>query len=330
MKNGIHFGVPRSAYDELIDRVNYSTLKLFDRSAFHYKHAIDERLAPCIPCKGTGCVDEDHGMGALERLGCQECEGRGKVRKKDDDPEGADTLVAGQLAHTLALEPDLFESTYAVWNKADGKRDKRTDGYKRFLANAALERKVIVTDEQLEHARAIAKAVRTSPAAAPYIIGGQREVTVLWDYDEPQVGALDGWTMPMRARLDYVTDAAMLDLKTAASAKADEFARVAWNLGYFSQAAMQLDGFSAISRRVRPYLWLVVENRPPYAVAVYEPSKEGLELGRKRYQQWLRNLHICLERERNKEPDAWPGYTASPMQLDPPHWAMPREEVDEL
>lgn len=289
MKNGIHFGVPRAAYDEITDRVNYSTLKLFDRSAFHYKAAIDER-----------------------------------DKEKDEDPEGSDTLVAGQLSHTLALEPELFEKQYAVWDKAWGRRDARTTAYKNFLANAALEHRTIVTDEQLEHARAIAHAIRTSPAAAPFIIGGQREVTVLWDYDEPQVGALDGWTMPMRARLDYVTDAAIIDLKTAVSAKPDDFARVAWNLGYFSQAAMQLDGFCAISRRVRPYLWLVVENRPPYAVAVYEPSRDGLELGRKRYQEWIRTLHVCQERR------DWPGYTAAPMQIDPPHWAMPREEVDEL
>lgn len=288
MKNGIHLNVPRAAYDELTDRVNYSTLKLFDRSPFHYKFAIDER-----------------------------------EKELEADPEGSDTLVAGQLAHTLALEPELFEKQYAVWDKAWGRRDARTTAYKNFLANAALEQRTIVTDEQLAHAKAIAHAIRTSPAAAPYIVGGSREVTVLWDYDEPQVGALDGWTMPMRARLDYVTDAAIIDLKTAVSAKPEDFQRVAWNLGYFSQAAMQLDGFCAISRRIRPYLWLVVENRPPYAVAVYEPSREGLELGRNAYRDWLRRLHLC--RERNE----WPGYTDAPLQLEPPRWALPREEAFE-
>ena len=89
MKNGIHFGVPREAYDALTDRKNYSTVKLFDRSALHYKHAIDER-----------------------------------DKARDEEPEREDTLVAGQLAHTLALEPELFEKQYAVWEKAWGKRDR--------------------------------------------------------------------------------------------------------------------------------------------------------------------------------------------------------------
>lgn len=298
MKNGIYFDVIRAAYDELIDRVNYSTLKLFDKSPFHYKAAIDERDRP---------KDDE-----------------------EEEDEREDTLVAGQLSHTFALEPHLFEKQYAVWDKAWGRRDARTTAYKKFLANAALEGRTIVTDEQVKHAKAIAHAIKTSPAAAPFIIGGQREVTVLWDYDEPQVGALDGWTMAMRARPDYVTDAAIIDFKTAVSAKADDFARVAWNLGYFSQAAMQLDGFCAISRRRRPYLWLVVENRPPYAVAVYEPTTQGLELGRKRYQEWVRTLHVCAERQAQGEQNAWHGYTTAPMQLDPPRWAMPREEVDEL
>lgn len=287
MKNGIYNGVIRSVYDELKDRVNYSTLKLFDRSAYHYKAAIDERDSA-----------------------------------KDEEPEGEDTLIAGQLAHTLALEPELFEKTYAVWDKEWGRRDKRTLEYKKFLANASLERRIIVTDEQVKHARAIATAIRTSPAAAPFIIGGQREVTVLWDFDEPQIGALDGWTMPMRARLDYVTEAAMLDLKTSKSAKPDDFARQAWNLGYFSQAAMQLDGVAAITRKIRPYLWLAVENAPPYACAVYEPSPIGLELGRNTYRDWLRTLHVCEERKE------WPSYTAGGvMQLDPPRWALPQDEV---
>lgn len=287
MIDGIHFGVPRAAYDELTDRANYSTLKLFGRSAFHYRHAIDTRPKP------------------------------GEV-----SPEGDDTLVGGQLVHTLALEPDLFDSTYAVWDKAWGRRDARTIEYKKFLANAALERRVIVTDEQLEHARGIAKAVRSSPEAAPYIVGGQREATVLWNYIEPQVGALDGWTTPMRCRLDYLTDAAILDLKSCKSAKPDDFTRQAWSLGYFSQAAMQLDGVAAITRKIRPYLWLAVENAPPYACAVYEPSPIGLELGRNTYRDWLRTLHVCEERKE------WPSYTAGGvMQLDPPRWALPQDEV---
>jgi hypothetical protein len=287
MKNGVHLAVPRSAYDELTERLNYSTLKLFDRSAFHYKHAIDERAKP-----------------------------------GEEDPEGvSDSLVAGQLVHTLALEPHLFESTYAVWDKALGKRDARTKVYRDFLAKAALERKTVVTDEQLVHATAMAKAIRSSPEAAPYIVGGDREVTVCWDYEEPQVGALDGWTEPMRCRIDYVTPAAMIDLKSAVSAKPEDFTRVAWNLGYFAQAAMQRDGFCAITRRARPYLWLVVENRPPYAVAVYEPDADFMRLGRERYQQWVRELHICKER------NEWPGYTrGAVMQLSPPRWALPREE----
>lgn len=300
MKNGIFFDVARAAYDELTDRVNYSTLKLFDKSALHYKHAIDER-----------------------------------DKKEGEDPEGkSDTLVGGQLVHTLALEPQLFETQYAVWDKAWGRRDARTAEYKKFLANAALEQRTIVTDEQLVHARGMAASIRSSPEAAPYIVGGHREVTVCWDYDEPQVGAIDGWTTAMRCRIDYLTDAAMIDLKSATSAKPDDFARQAWKLGYFSQAAMQLDGVSAITRRVRPYLWLVVENAPPYACAVYEPSKQGLEIGRNTYHDWLRSLHVHQERMTEAiargTQYAWPGYTAGGvMQLDPPRWALPRDEAFE-
>jgi hypothetical protein len=318
MKNGIHPNVPRHEYDLLLDRVNYSTLKILgQQSPLHYKHAIDGRPT------------------TLEQL-----EARLDTKQRD-------TLLGGEATHVAALEPEVYggndveEALHVIEqpqlqasNESQGRylvfkgtRDERHKRYQSALAKAALARAKLITEDMDRTARAIAKAVRSNPDVAPYIAGGHRELTVLWDYEEPQVAMIDGWSIAMRCRIDYLTDVAIIDLKSTYDASPDEFAKSMWNQGCFVQAAMQQDGVAAVTRRRRPYLWLAVEKTPPYACALYEPSHIGLEMGRNSYRDWLRKLHVCQERHDKGEPNAWPGYTDGvAMQLDPPRWAMPREE----
>lgn len=311
MNSGIHPNVTRDAYDLLLDRVNYSSLKVLgQQSAQHYKHLIDSRP------KDLHALALSH---------------------EQQDPKSKDVLLTGEALHVAALEPDLYgghdvESLDPVnpggalpgrFCVFDGTRDERHKKYQAVLARAALGKQKVLTRAQHTAAMAVAKAVRSNLEVAPYIAGGHRELTVLWDYVEPQVALIDGWTMPLRCRIDYLTDVAIIDLKSTRDASPEAFARQMWNTGCFVQAAMQQDGVAAISRKVRPCFWLAVEKEPPYAVALYEPSRQGLELGRNTYQDWLRKLHV------HQETDEWPGYTGGGvMQLDPPKWALPREEFE--
>lgn len=308
MKNGIHPNVPRHEYDLLLDRVNYSTLKEMKRSALHYQHAIDTRPK------------------TLEEL-----EARLDTKQRD-------TLLGGEATHVASLEPDLYGGEEAApgldprqappprgrFLVYRGTRNASWGDYKPVLARAALNKQKIITGEMHETALAISKAVRSNLDVAPYIAGGHRELTVCWDYEEPQVAMLDGWTIAMRCRIDYLTDVAIIDLKSTYDASPDEFAKSMWNQGCFVQAAMQQDGVAAITRRVRPYFWLAVEKTPPYACALYEPDRDDLDRARSTYKDWLRKLH------HHQVEQQWPGYTSGgPMVLQAPRWARPREEFFE-
>jgi hypothetical protein len=310
MKNGIHPNVPRHEYDLLLDRVNYSTLKLMKRSALHYQHAIKTRPQ------------------TLEQLDARV------------DAKQRDVLLGGEATHVAALEPDLYggEEAQAGLDPRSapprgrflvyrGIRNANFGDYKPVLARAALNKQKIITGEMHETALAIAKAVRSNLDVAPYIAGGHRELTVCWDYEEPQVAMLDGWTIAMRCRIDYLTDAAIIDLKSTYDASPEEFSKQMWNQGCFVQAAMQQDGVAAVTRRIRPYFWLAVEKEPPYACALYEPDHEDLKRARTTYQDWLRKLHIYQQEHAD---EVWPAYTSGgPMVLPAPRWARPREEAFE-
>jgi hypothetical protein len=309
MNGRILYDIPRSQYDGMTDRVNWSTLKEFDNSALHYKHALD-RLT---------------------------------THDQSDDDEQTDDLLEGEAAHTAALEPDLYggESTdpevldplgvttiyvkpgrYLVWPSKNGKRDARTKLYQAALARAQFERKKILTEGQHHFAQTVGRMVRTSPASAPYIVGGRREVTVVWDHVEGAVLGLEGWSIAMRTRLDYLTDVAIIDLKTTRSARRDKFARHAWELGYYGQAALHIDAVKAATGKTLPYLWIAVEKKPPYAVAVYEPSATGLELGRRIYRDFLGQLKVC------RETGEYPSYADGVLELEPPRYAVPEEMLE--
>lgn len=307
MKNGIYPDVARIDYDLLLDRVNYSTLRLMKLSALHYKHAIDTRP--------TTVEQLEAGVDAKQR----------------------DVLLGGEATHVAALEPDLYGGDEAQAGldpfKAPpargrflvyrGIRNANFSDYKPVLARAALGKQKVITGEMHETALAISKAVRSNLDVASYIAGGHRELTVCWDYEEPQVALIDGWTIAMRCRIDYLTDVAIIDLKSTYCAEPTEFAKAMWNQGCFVQAAMQQDGVAAVTRKRRPYFWLAVEKSPPYACALYEPDRDDLERARETYKGWLRTLHVCEERKE------WPGYTSGgPMVLQAPRWARPHEEFE--
>lgn len=311
LPTGIHPNVPRLDYDLLLDRVNYSTLKILgQQSPQHYKHAIDTRPT------------------TREQL---------EATEEQQETKQKDALLTGEAVHVAALEPDLYgghgaEPLDPTWDLTkplgagrfivfDGTRDERHKRYQAVLARAAVGRHKVLTKAMDATAKAIARAIRSNLDVAPYIAGGHRELTVCWDYVEPQVAALDGWLMPMRCRIDYLTDVAIIDLKSTKSARPEEFAKQMWNQGCFVQAALQQDAVAAVTRRIRPYYWLAVEKEPPYAAALYEPDRDDLERARSTYRDWLRQLHRCQEEK------IWPGYTCGgPMVLQAPRWARPREE----
>lgn len=310
MTPGIYFDLPRSQYDELVDRVNPTTLKLMGESPAHYKDALDRKVA----AQETG----------------------------EDEETDSDTLLQGQAAHTAALEPDEYggESTepqvldpgglepvevkrgrYLVWH--GDRRDPRQKVYQAATARAKAEHKAIITPAMDRFAKLVAKSVRTHPIAAPLLVGGRMEVTVLWPHVEAAVLDLPGWVVEMRTRIDYLTEVAALDLKTTRSAKPEKFARQAWDLGYFHQAAIHLDALEAVEPgKARPYYWIAVETKAPYVVQVYQPSRIGLQLARSQYRDWLATLHAC------RETGEWPTYCGGTMELDPPRYAVPSEMLE--
>lgn len=222
----------------------------------------------------------------------------------------------GRAIHVATLEPEKFRAEFVEY---PGRRDgKAWEAFQ--AANAGRE---IVTTKEMAAALRISALVRSNPMAAPYLSKGRAEVTLLWDHVVAPVAGLPGFTMPMKARPDFISDfggGCMVDLKSTRDASPGPFGADAARYQYHVQAAIYVDGYRAITGKELPYLLVAVESEAPSVSQVYRVTEEQLELGRETYHDWLNRLAYC-QRE-----NVWPGYAEAPMDLVLPRWAAPADD----
>lgn len=225
-------------------------------------------------------------------------------------PMTSDALTLGTAAHVATLEPHRYDSAVSVWDrKTDtGRAAPRTGrAWDAFVADAS-GRTIITTDED-ETARAIAAAVRGSPAAARYLADGAPEVSMQWERDGHVLKGRVDW-LTVRDGVDVV-----VGLKTTRDCRPREFGLQSHRLGYHLQWAYYHDGFVAITGRVPQMVEIVVESAAPYAVAVYTIPEPVLNLGREEYENALAMLRHC------EQSGQWPGPVEHETELALPMWA---------
>ncbi len=228
------------------------------------------------------------------------------------DDEDTDARQRGRAVSMAVYEPEKFRSECVVF---EGKQRRGKDWEAFVERNPDSE---ILTEGMHEAAVAIAKSARGCAQAAPYLSGGKGEQTLLWTHVVPDLGAVKGYSIRCKARLDFIANVgAIVDLKNSRDGSPSGFGRQCVNYLSHVQAAFYVDGFKAATGRELPYMIIAVEPAAPYVVQVYQLTPETLQLGREKYMGWLDRLNVC------RETSEWPGYATSPMALELPRWALP-------
>lgn len=261
-------------------------------------------------------------------------------------------LVFGSLVHCLALEPHRLADLFAVepedapkkptkaqiqaWerfgNLAKPTRQQveahdRTVEAMRFWAkwSKASAGKYTIDDADLTRARACLTGLHANPKCREWLaLPGLSEVVVQWT--DPDTG------LPCKAKLDRVTRAAILDLKTAADASADAFRRAAVTNGYHRQAAWYLDGLAAALAQgtLHPEVADLIQGQPPglfvfpavekddeFLAHCFVATEAFIDRGRRENKALMARLKHCLDT------DTWPGLATSEngmTALDLPGW----------
>ena len=230
-------------------------------------------------------------------------------------PEPTPAMRLGTALHTHVLELDQWDKQIAV---APGDINRRTkEGKEQWAAfEADAKRKTVITADDAEVVMAMGRSVWRHPAAAMLLHWqGKAETTHMWT--DPTTGA------ECKCRPDWLTNDGnlIIDLKTTEDASPSGFQRSVANYRYHVQASWYLDGVEAATgHRPDQFIFICVEKKPPYAVAVYAADAEMIQIGAETAARDLARLVEC------KASNTWPGYSDQIEPLSLPAWMRPRAD----
>ncbi len=197
-------------------------------------------------------------------------------------------FIFGRAVHTALFEPRKMESRYGCWEGV-----RRGSEYKQAVADAFLNGKELLTEQELHQALICAKRVASDPVIQPYISSGKAEVVAYW---------MEG-PIQCRGRMDWINGdpPALLDLKTSRDVSEAAFGRdfVSYHydvkMGLYQRALLKLTGIRY------PVLIPCVENEAPYDTTLVPIPDSVLEKGVEKAMNVLNRLPECIET------GIWPG-----------------------
>jgi exodeoxyribonuclease VIII len=217
----------------------------------------------------------------------------------------------GTAIHTAILEPECFEERAVACPKFEGK------GARANLAawQNANKGKLVLKPEEMAVIDGILGSVRNHRTASELLKQGNAEESFFWQ--DPLTGIV------CKCRPDLWKDGVIVDVKSSLNASPEEFPKSIANMQYHLQAALYLDGVSAVlGEAFTDFVILAVEKEPPYAVATYRLDEATIDAGRMLYRKALRILRQCKMR------GYYPGYADRLLAASLPAWAWPTDAFD--
>lgn len=272
--------------------------------------------------------------------------------RKEHPTEPTAALLFGQVAHKLMLEPDDFDTDFAVAPAVDKRTKAGKELWEAFVAEA--DDKTVVDAATYEQAMAMVSAARLNPLVN-VLLKGRHEEPFFWT--DPDTGVqckcrLDSWYR------DENGVPVIVDYKTAMDASYRSFLKDVTNYGYYLQAAMYSEGLiqndmcprlikGKPKRRwkrdpdtgkrkywtehpekivmggtegevIHPrFIFIVQEKTEPYSVNIFEMDMDFITAGYDLFREYIGTYVSC------ESLDVWPGYLGvvnEPNILTLPSW----------
>ena len=224
----------------------------------------------------------------------------------------SDAMKIGSILHCGLLRPDEFSDEICLMpdfnlRTKKGKLDKEIFEFENV-------NKLVVTQKQYDLGMAMVDACNNNDEICELLDDSVRERSMYADV----LGT------PFRARPDSYKDNVLHELKSTADGSPEGFAKQIANLNYH----VSLAHYAHVMEECAPekleysnieYKFIVVENTPPHATAVYTPSERMIYVGNELWKEAIERLHYCLEN------DEWPGFNFESQEIDLPNWAVPKD-----
>lgn len=213
----------------------------------------------------------------------------------------------GTAFHLLVLEPDLFKAQIAIAPELDLRTKAGKAEWRAF--EDANRGKALLRHKEMEGLREMASAIRNHAGARFLLKGkGKVEASIFYHNDE--------FDIDCRARPDWIRDdGVIVDVKTTNDASLDAFGKSIWNYGYYIQDAMYRDAYAELGEKAASFVFIAVENKPPYGVSLHTLPDDYVDIGRRNYKFWMQRFAECWKA------NDWPGYGNEIYTQPPPSWA---------
>lgn len=230
------------------------------------------------------------------------------------DHGGSDSaeMARGRAAHVAVLEPDEFPRRYVLWDRGD-RRGKAWTEFK----EAHSDREILPASEY-DVALAIRDAVRAHDASREIISDdGEAEVSIVWQ---------DSTGLMCKGRIDWlgkslIGPTRIVDLKTTRDHRPFQFTRQTVTLMYHVSLAAYADGIKTLTGKLPEVAMIAAGNAAPFDVVRYDLPGVTVRAGLKKWKAALQRIRFC------EQSNTWPGYSAEPIALELPEWAMDEDEA---
>jgi exodeoxyribonuclease VIII len=238
--------------------------------------------------------------------------------KKDHPTEPTDAMNVGQLFHTMTLEPHKEKDRFVYFPAGMARRSKAE---KELWADLEGTGKILVREEKRQDVIEMVKSVNDHPMAN-VLLNNDKAI-----YEHSAYYEDDETKMLCKIRPDILIEDldlggeemfnAVVDLKKAADADFFGFRRACGNYFYDMQSGMYLTGASkALKKDFNLFIFIVVEDTPPYACAVYLADSEFVEKGKELYRNCLNKYAYCFNN------NLWPAYSEDLQTMELPSWRL--------
>lgn len=180
-------------------------------------------------------------------------------------PPSTESMKFGTRVHLAVLEPEKFERDVVVY---DGRRDKRTEEYREFMA--AHPGAEIVTPNEMGKLQMCRDRVWQHPSAASMLEHCQTR-------ERPIEFTRKG--IHHRGIVDAHGHNVAMDVKTAAAWHPRKWEFAAYDALYFMQAAMYVHGLGQNNVHVERFYFLVIQPVAPFHVVLYEVNPGYMNRG---------------------------------------------------
>lgn len=250
-----------------------------------------------------------------------------------DRPTPAKLL--GTACHHAILEPEEFETAYAVSGQCEGikKNSDRCVHMGSYLRGGSWwcgvhkpdtvpdDSGIVLVRDDYDKARKMRDAVWGNAAASAILKRTtRRETSVVWNAHAATVtrGRADTLTyVRCKCRPDVLADDMLCDVKTTRDLRGvHDVDRWMANGGIHTQQAFYRRGLRAVGRPVKHCCLIVVHSEPPHEVAVFMLDADALRCGDERVRRGLEKYAKCQATGR------WPGWASGVLPASVPAWEL--------